>query len=98
MEPTADRLVTFASDPQTGHRNQVRLTGRTTFNRSPRNIEKVKQCSRVGHLHVDRKSTWALVQRKPFGEFTLSVNGSKAGGPVYLLQFVVPRVITVYTL
>jgi RHH-type proline utilization regulon transcriptional repressor/proline dehydrogenase/delta 1-pyrroline-5-carboxylate dehydrogenase len=38
------------------------------------------------------------VHRQPFGGFKLSGIGSKAGGPDYLLQFVVPRVVTENTM
>jgi RHH-type proline utilization regulon transcriptional repressor/proline dehydrogenase/delta 1-pyrroline-5-carboxylate dehydrogenase len=64
------------------------------FSRSPRNIAEVRRRFRVGNLYVNRKCTGALVNRQPFGGFKLSGIGSKAGGPDYLLQFVVPRVIT----
>ena len=36
--------------------------------------------------------------RQPFGGFKMSGIGSKAGGPDYLLQFVVPRTITENTM
>ncbi len=73
------------------------LTG-GIFSRSPENIAKVKRKFRVGNLYVNRKCTGALVHRQPFGGFKLSGIGSKAGGPDYLLQFVVPRTITENTL
>ncbi len=73
------------------------LTG-GVFSRSPVNIQKVKKQFRVGNLYVNRKCTGALVQRQPFGGFMLSGIGSKAGGPDYLLQFVVSRTITENTL
>ncbi len=73
------------------------LTG-GVFSRSPENIEKVKRRFRVGNLYVNRKCTGALVHRQPFGGFKLSGIGSKAGGPDYLLQFVVPRVVTESTM
>jgi RHH-type proline utilization regulon transcriptional repressor/proline dehydrogenase/delta 1-pyrroline-5-carboxylate dehydrogenase len=73
------------------------LTG-GVFSRSPENIQKVKRRFRVGNLYVNRKCTGALVCRQPFGGFKLSGIGSKAGGPDYLLQFVVPRTITENTL
>jgi RHH-type transcriptional regulator, proline utilization regulon repressor / proline dehydrogenase / delta 1-pyrroline-5-carboxylate dehydrogenase len=69
------------------------LTG-GVFSRSPVNIEAVKKRFRVGNLYVNRKCTGALVDRQPFGGFKLSGIGSKAGGPDYLLQFVLPRTIT----
>ncbi len=68
------------------------------FSRSPKNIETVKRRFRVGNLYINRKITGALVDRQPFGGFKLSGIGSKAGGPDYLLQFVLPRTITENTM
>jgi RHH-type proline utilization regulon transcriptional repressor/proline dehydrogenase/delta 1-pyrroline-5-carboxylate dehydrogenase len=73
------------------------LTG-GLFSRSPENIERVKRQFRVGNLYINRKITGALVDRQPFGGFKLSGMGSKAGGPDYLLQFLLPRTITENTL
>lgn len=73
------------------------LTG-AVFSRSPENIAAVKRRFRVGNLYVNRKCTGALVNRQPFGGFKLSGIGSKAGGPDYLLQFVLPRTITENTM
>jgi RHH-type proline utilization regulon transcriptional repressor/proline dehydrogenase/delta 1-pyrroline-5-carboxylate dehydrogenase len=68
------------------------------FSRSPEHIARVKREFRVGNLYINRKITGALVDRQPFGGFKLSGIGSKAGGPDYLLQFVLPRTITENTL
>ena len=68
------------------------------FSRSPKNIEIVKKRFRVGNLYINRQITGALVDRQPFGGFKLSGIGSKAGGPDYLLQFVLPRTITENTM
>ena len=73
------------------------LTG-GIYSRSPENIRRVKREFRVGNLYVNRKITGALVSRQPFGGFKLSGVGSKAGGPDYLLQFLLPRVITENTM
>jgi RHH-type proline utilization regulon transcriptional repressor/proline dehydrogenase/delta 1-pyrroline-5-carboxylate dehydrogenase len=73
------------------------LTG-GLYSRSPANIRRVRRAFRVGNLYINRKITGALVHRQPFGGFKLSGIGSKAGGPDYLLQFVVPRVITENTM
>jgi RHH-type transcriptional regulator, proline utilization regulon repressor / proline dehydrogenase / delta 1-pyrroline-5-carboxylate dehydrogenase len=73
------------------------LTG-GIFSRSPKHIERVKREFRVGNLYVNRKITGALVNRQPFGGFRLSGIGSKAGGPDYLLQFLLPRAVTENTL
>jgi RHH-type proline utilization regulon transcriptional repressor/proline dehydrogenase/delta 1-pyrroline-5-carboxylate dehydrogenase len=73
------------------------LTG-GLFSRSPEHIARIKRDFRVGNLYINRKITGALVDRQPFGGFKLSGIGSKAGGPDYLLQFVLPRTITENTL
>jgi RHH-type proline utilization regulon transcriptional repressor/proline dehydrogenase/delta 1-pyrroline-5-carboxylate dehydrogenase len=73
------------------------LTG-GIYSRSPENIARVRREFRVGNLYINRKITGALVDRQPFGGFKLSGIGSKAGGPDYLLQFVLPRVVTENTM
>lgn len=73
------------------------LTG-GIYSRSPANIRRVKREFRVGNLYINRKITGALVYRQPFGGFKLSGIGSKAGGPDYLLQFLLPRTITENTM
>jgi RHH-type proline utilization regulon transcriptional repressor/proline dehydrogenase/delta 1-pyrroline-5-carboxylate dehydrogenase len=73
------------------------LTG-GLYSRSPENIRRVRREFRVGNLYINRKITGALVHRQPFGGFKLSGIGSKAGGPDYLLQFLVPRTITENTM
>jgi RHH-type proline utilization regulon transcriptional repressor/proline dehydrogenase/delta 1-pyrroline-5-carboxylate dehydrogenase len=69
------------------------LTG-GIFSRSPANIDRAAREFQVGNLYINRNITGALVARQPFGGFRMSGIGSKAGGPDYLLQFVVPRTIT----
>ena len=73
------------------------LTG-GLYSRSPAHIARVRREFRVGNLYINRKITGAIVDRQPFGGFELSGIGSKAGGPDYLLQFVLPRAITENTL
>jgi RHH-type proline utilization regulon transcriptional repressor/proline dehydrogenase/delta 1-pyrroline-5-carboxylate dehydrogenase len=73
------------------------LTG-GVYSRSPQNIARVKREFRVGNLYINRKITGALVDRQPFGGFKMSGIGSKAGGPDYLLQFLLPRTITENTM
>ena len=51
-----------------------------------------------GNLYLNRGITGALVGRQPFGGFKMSGIGTKAGGPDYLLQFVLPRTITENTM
>ncbi|MCL6635242.1 MAG: proline dehydrogenase family protein [Peptococcaceae bacterium] len=73
------------------------LTG-GVFSRSPENIARARREFRVGNLYINRGCTGALVERHPFGGFKMSGVGSKAGGPDYLLQFTVPRVVTENTM
>jgi RHH-type proline utilization regulon transcriptional repressor/proline dehydrogenase/delta 1-pyrroline-5-carboxylate dehydrogenase len=86
-----DEALRIAND------SQYALTG-GLYSRSPENIRRVRREFRVGNLYVNRKITGALVGRQPFGGFKLSGIGSKAGGPDYLLQFVLPRAITENTM
>ncbi len=64
------------------------------FSRSPLRIAHATGSLRAGNIYVNRGITGALVGRQPFGGYGLSGVGSKAGGPDYLLQFVVPHVVT----
>ena len=73
------------------------LTG-GIYSRSPQSIERRKREFRVGNLYINRKITGALVDRQPFGGFKLSGIGSKAGGPDYLHQFLLPRTVSENTL
>lgn len=73
------------------------LTG-GVYSRSPASIDRVRQELRVGNLYINRKITGAIVDRQPFGGFNLSGIGSKAGGPDYLQQFMIPRAVTENTL
>jgi RHH-type proline utilization regulon transcriptional repressor/proline dehydrogenase/delta 1-pyrroline-5-carboxylate dehydrogenase len=69
------------------------LTG-GLFCRNPHTVERVIRRNPVGNLYVNRPITGAMVGRQPFGGNRLSGNGTKAGGPDYLLHFVEPRVVT----
>lgn len=64
------------------------------FSRSPANIERIKAELVAGNVYINRSCTGAVVGRHPFGGFKMSGGGTKAGGADYLLQFVVPRVVT----
>jgi RHH-type proline utilization regulon transcriptional repressor/proline dehydrogenase/delta 1-pyrroline-5-carboxylate dehydrogenase len=76
---------------------QYALTG-GLYSRSPQNIKRARREFRVGNLYINRKTTGALVGRQPFGGFKLSGIGTQAGGPDYLLQFLIPRTITENTM
>jgi len=73
------------------------LTG-GIYSRSPANLERARCEFQVGNLYLNRTCTGAIVGRQPFGGFKMSGIGSKAGGPDYLLQFVVPKTITENTM
>jgi RHH-type proline utilization regulon transcriptional repressor/proline dehydrogenase/delta 1-pyrroline-5-carboxylate dehydrogenase len=64
------------------------------FSRSPANIERVKAQLEAGNVYINRSCTGAIVGRHPFGGFKMSGSGTKAGGKDYLLNFLVPRVVT----
>jgi RHH-type proline utilization regulon transcriptional repressor/proline dehydrogenase/delta 1-pyrroline-5-carboxylate dehydrogenase len=73
------------------------LTG-AFYSRSPRHLDRARREFLVGNLYLNRSSTGAKVGRQPFGGFRMSGIGSKAGGPDYLVQFVVPQTVTENTL
>ena len=86
-----DSAIKIALDSEYG------LTG-GVFSRSPKNIEKAIKEFNVGNLYINRSCTGALVMRQPFGGAMMSGVGSKAGGPDYLKQFVIPRSISENTM
>jgi RHH-type proline utilization regulon transcriptional repressor/proline dehydrogenase/delta 1-pyrroline-5-carboxylate dehydrogenase len=64
------------------------------FSRSPANVERIKAELEAGNVYINRSCTGAVVGRHPFGGFKMSGGGTKAGGTDYLLQFLIPRVVT----
>jgi RHH-type proline utilization regulon transcriptional repressor/proline dehydrogenase/delta 1-pyrroline-5-carboxylate dehydrogenase len=64
------------------------------LSRSPANIERAKAQIEAGNVYINRSCTGAVVGRHPFGGFKMSGGGTKAGGADYLLQFLLPRVVT----
>lgn len=68
------------------------LTG-GIYSRSPKNLQRAREEFQVGNLYLNRTITGAIVQRHPFGGFHMSGIGTKAGGPDYLLQFLLPVTI-----
>ena len=73
------------------------LTG-GLYSRSPANIDRARREFLVGNLYINRAITGAQVDRQPFGGFKLSGIGTKAGGPDYLLEFLLTRCITENTM
>jgi RHH-type proline utilization regulon transcriptional repressor/proline dehydrogenase/delta 1-pyrroline-5-carboxylate dehydrogenase len=82
-----DEAIAVAND------TDYALTG-GFFSRSPANIERVKAELVAGNVYINRSCTGAVVGRHPFGGFKMSGGGTKAGGEDYLLQFLLPRVVT----
>lgn len=68
------------------------------FSRSPANLKRCAEELEVGNLYLNRGITGALVHRQPFGGFRMSGIGTKAGGPDYLSQFILPVNVTENTL
>src|SRR5467141_392189 len=64
------------------------------LSRSPANIERIKAQLEAGNVYINRSCTGAIVGRHPFGGFKMSGAGTKAGGEDYLLNFLIPRVVT----
>jgi len=62
--------------------------------RSPKQVDYARRRLHCGNLYINRGITGAIVGRQPFGGYKFSGVGSKAGGPDYLKQFLVPRVVT----
>ncbi|WP_437193072.1 L-glutamate gamma-semialdehyde dehydrogenase [Planctomicrobium sp. SH527] len=65
------------------------LTG-GIYSRSPKNLQRAREELQVGNVYLNRVITGAIVQRHPFGGYKMSGIGTKAGGPDYLLQFMLP--------
>lgn len=57
-------------------------------------IDFVRKNAKVGNFYVNRNMIGAVVGVQPFGGEGLSGTGPKAGGPHYLLRFVVERTFT----
>lgn len=91
------KVATFEEALNVANGTPYALTG-AVFSRSPAHIEQAKKSFRVGNLYINRGCTGAIVGRHPFGGFKMSGIGSKAGGPDYLLQFMVPRNVAENTL
>ena len=91
------KVKDFGEAIKVANDSEFGLTG-AIFSRSPQNIETARKEFRVGNLYINRGSTGALVMRQPFGGAKMSGVGSKAGGPDYLLQFVIPKAISENTM
>ena len=88
---TLDDAIAIAND------TRFALTG-GVYSRSPATLKRARNELQVGNLYLNRPITGAMVQRHPFGGFRRSGIGTKAGGPDYLLQFLVPINVTENTM
>jgi RHH-type proline utilization regulon transcriptional repressor/proline dehydrogenase/delta 1-pyrroline-5-carboxylate dehydrogenase len=86
------KVPSFAEGIRLANSSEYALTG-AVFSRNPENLRQAARDFRVGNLYLNRGSTGALVGRQPFGGFKHSGIGSKAGGPDYLKQFTLPRLV-----
>ncbi|MBI2093212.1 MAG: bifunctional proline dehydrogenase/L-glutamate gamma-semialdehyde dehydrogenase, partial [Candidatus Omnitrophica bacterium] len=68
------------------------LTG-GIYTRTFSHMEKALREWDVGNFYINRPITGAMVGRQPFGGHRLSGLGTKAGGPDYLLQLLIPKTI-----
>ncbi|MFQ5380623.1 MAG: bifunctional proline dehydrogenase/L-glutamate gamma-semialdehyde dehydrogenase, partial [Dehalococcoidia bacterium] len=85
--------ATFGEALEVALDSEFALTG-GVYSRNPRSIARARGSFRVGNLYVNRKTTGAIVGRQPFGGFHMSGTDDKAGGPDYVKQFMLARVVT----
>jgi RHH-type proline utilization regulon transcriptional repressor/proline dehydrogenase/delta 1-pyrroline-5-carboxylate dehydrogenase len=83
---TFDAALAMAND------TDYALTG-GVYSRLPSHVARAKAAFDVGNLYINRPITGAAVARQPFGGHRLSGLGTKAGGPDYLPQLLIPRTI-----
>ncbi|MEX0326036.1 MAG: proline dehydrogenase family protein [Puniceicoccaceae bacterium] len=91
------RVDSFEEGLERANDCEYALTG-GVFSRHPEHLRQAAREFRVGNLYLNRGCTGALVGRQPFGGFRYSGVGSKAGGPDYLKQFTLPRLVCENTL
>ncbi|MBF0551389.1 MAG: aldehyde dehydrogenase family protein, partial [Deltaproteobacteria bacterium] len=97
--PVISVLVAADFESALAMANQTRfgLTG-GVYSRNPEHIDLAKEKLQVGNLYINRGITGALVRRQPFGGCKFSGVGAKAGGPDYVKQFMVNKIITENTM
>ena len=91
------RVASFEEGIEQANASEYGLTG-GVFSRHPEHLRYAARFFRVGNLYLNRGCTGALVSRQPFGGSKHSGVGSKAGGPDYLRQFLIPRLVCENTL
>jgi RHH-type transcriptional regulator, proline utilization regulon repressor / proline dehydrogenase / delta 1-pyrroline-5-carboxylate dehydrogenase len=91
------RAATFKEALHLAIDSEYALTG-GVYSRNPRHIREASAHFRVGNLYINRPITGSMVGRQPFAGFRMSGTGEKAGGPGYVRQFTIPRVVTENTM
>lgn len=86
------RVKSFSEGIVVANDTEYGLTG-GVYSRSPSHIQEAIESFQVGNLYINRSITGSVVGRQPFGGYKLSGLGTKAGGPDYLLQLVLPQTI-----
>jgi 1-pyrroline-5-carboxylate dehydrogenase len=82
-----DEALAIANNTEFG------LTG-SVYSRDRRKLERARDEFHVGNLYLNRKCTGAMVGAHPFGGFNMSGTDSKAGGPDYLLLFLLAKTVS----
>jgi len=90
------RIRSFAEALELANDTDYALTG-GVYSRSPSHLEQAMRAFDVGNLYLNRPITGAMVGRQPFGGHRFSGLGTKAGGPDYLLQLLLPKTICMDT-
>lgn len=91
------RVRNIAEAIRTANATRYALTA-GLYSRTPEHIDLVRRELQAGNVYINRPITGSIVGRQPFGGFKLSGIGSKAGGPDYLRQFLMPKTITENTM
>lgn len=81
-----DDALRIANDSEYG------LTG-SVYSKNRAHLERARDEFEVGNLYFNRKCTGAMMGVHPFAGIKLSGTNSKAGGPDYLLNFVLAKAI-----
>jgi RHH-type proline utilization regulon transcriptional repressor/proline dehydrogenase/delta 1-pyrroline-5-carboxylate dehydrogenase len=90
------RAASFEEALALANDSDYALTG-GVYSRSPSHLDEAVRRFDVGNLYLNRPITGAVVGRQPFGGHRLSGLGTKAGGPDYLLQLLLPKTVCVNT-
>lgn len=91
------RAASFEEALEVALDSDYALTG-GIYSRNPRNIEIATRRFRVGNFYINRSITGSMVGRQPFAGFKMSGTDDKAGGPIYVRQFTLARVVTENTM